>query len=456
MAYKIKGENGLPIKKDGNYLLGFDLPVMKIEQLDDTNKSFLAIASTEDEDRDNDVIRTSGWDFSNFKKNPVVPWGHDYWEPPVGKAISIKKDLKKKRVVFKPQFDKDDEKAMLIFNKYKNGYLNTFSVGFIGKEYKWRDEDDRWGGGREFIKQELLEISAVTVPANPNANMELRGLESNRPKSLLDEGFKQYMFKSDNGLFLPVSEVSLYTSSKIIQIGKGISAVLAKEIDNPDSEEVITGYIFDNDYDEKTANSWAKQYAPESYKVKYFDLKGELGDEDNVILELVEEESKLEFTDEEKETTETEEKDKTVEEENEDQETKDSNDIEEKETDSTDNDDNNEETKEKTVEDDKSDNSDELKETLKNILEKLEKLSNSISNTEKSENQSDQDSDEFIVFDESLISPDSETKEQKGFIEIDEKDFNDVVKGLDLSKHFESKVSDIFKQTMDSFTGKID
>ena len=134
MAYRIKGKNGLPIKKDGQFLLGSDIPVVKIEQMDEENMSFLAIGSTEDEDRDKDIIRVAGWQLGNFKKNPVLPWSHNYWEPPVGKALMVKKDVEKKQLIFKPQFDKDDDKARLIFNKYKNGFLNTFSVGFIGVE----------------------------------------------------------------------------------------------------------------------------------------------------------------------------------------------------------------------------------------------------------------------------------------------------------------------------------
>ena len=55
--------------------MGFDIPEVKIEQLDDTSKTFLAIASTEDEDRDKDIIRVSGWDLKNFKKESCSSLG---------------------------------------------------------------------------------------------------------------------------------------------------------------------------------------------------------------------------------------------------------------------------------------------------------------------------------------------------------------------------------------------
>jgi hypothetical protein len=53
------------------------------------------------------------------------------------------------------------------------GYLKTQSVGFIPK--KWEDgdfdEDDKKKPRRTYTKQELLEISIVPVPSNPNALM---------------------------------------------------------------------------------------------------------------------------------------------------------------------------------------------------------------------------------------------------------------------------------------------
>jgi uncharacterized protein len=286
MAYKVKGKNGIPIKKDGNFIMGFDIAECKIEQLDEATKSFIAIASTEDEDRDKDIIRLSGWDWKNFKKNPVIPWSHDYWEPPIGKAISIKKDAEKKRLIFKPQFDYNDEYAMKIFNKYKNGFLTSFSVGFIGLEFNWRDEDNKWYGGREFTKQELLEISAVTVPANPHATTDLRSMD-HKP-NLLNLGYKQYFGKTDKGIFYPIIDLELFTEPIENEVQKGIIAVCATPLSNPESKnKPAVGYFFDSDiYDENKANEWIKQNAHSKNKVSYYVMK----DSEQFELDLVEEE----------------------------------------------------------------------------------------------------------------------------------------------------------------------
>ena len=87
MAYALLAKDGRPIMKDGNPVKAMDITVEKIEQLDEGSKSFIAVASTEDEDRDKDIIRQDGWDLKNFKKNPVVPWSHNYWDVPVAKSL---------------------------------------------------------------------------------------------------------------------------------------------------------------------------------------------------------------------------------------------------------------------------------------------------------------------------------------------------------------------------------
>ena len=52
-------------------------------------------------------------------------------------------------------------------------YLNAVSVGFNPSEWKWVDDEDRpWG--IDYNKQELLEYSAVPVPANPEALIDAK------------------------------------------------------------------------------------------------------------------------------------------------------------------------------------------------------------------------------------------------------------------------------------------
>lgn len=138
----------------------------EIKSVDREARTFWAVASTEEKDRDGDVIASKGWDLKHFKENPVVLWAHDYRELPVAKALNIQKGEGKLR--FKPQFA-EHEKAQAVFDLYADGFLKAFSVGFIPKVAEDMEE-----GGKFYKQAELLEISAVPVPSNPGALAEIR------------------------------------------------------------------------------------------------------------------------------------------------------------------------------------------------------------------------------------------------------------------------------------------
>ena len=150
-----------PIENKYNHSLTF-----QIKSFDDTNRTFTAVASTETKDRGGDVLRSSGWQLDNFKTNPVLLWAHQYSELPVGKVIDIR--VEKNKLLFTPKFATKEEYefADTVYKLYKGGYINAFSVGFNPQEWVWVEDEDGNVIGREFTKQELLEISCVPVPAN--------------------------------------------------------------------------------------------------------------------------------------------------------------------------------------------------------------------------------------------------------------------------------------------------
>jgi len=140
----------------------------EIKEVDEEGRTFLAVASTEDEDRDGDRIMADGWNLENFRKNPVIPWVHRYSDPPVAQAVDV--FVEGKKLMFRPKFASADEYpfADTIFKLYKGGFLRSFSVGFDPKRHEVVDRG-KGRRGYDFLEQELWEISAVTVPSNPNA-----------------------------------------------------------------------------------------------------------------------------------------------------------------------------------------------------------------------------------------------------------------------------------------------
>jgi len=57
--------------------------------------------------------------------------------------------------------------ARIAYGLYKGRFLNAVSVGFI--PLRWENGDEKSTFQRRYIEQELLEVSAVGIPANPNA-----------------------------------------------------------------------------------------------------------------------------------------------------------------------------------------------------------------------------------------------------------------------------------------------
>lgn len=144
-----------------------------IGRVDEEARTFWAVASTEEVDRAGDSIAAQGWDLANFMKNPVIPWAHDYARPPVAKALACR--VEEGSLVFQAQFPPAEDYAFAdtVFRLYKGGFLRAFSVGFspIQSEMQTTEKHGAAVVGTKFIRQELYEISCVTLPANPQALM---------------------------------------------------------------------------------------------------------------------------------------------------------------------------------------------------------------------------------------------------------------------------------------------
>ena len=102
-----------------------------VKSIDAEKKTIQAYVSTYEWDRTEERFIRGAWDLENFKKNPVVLWGHNMHEVPIGKNIELLED--DKGLLATTQFDDKSEKAMAIFSLYERGFLNAFSVGFIRK-----------------------------------------------------------------------------------------------------------------------------------------------------------------------------------------------------------------------------------------------------------------------------------------------------------------------------------
>jgi len=130
--------------------------------------------STPSIDRYGDTIQVDGWQLDNYRSNPVVLWAHDYRSLPVARCLSVWVESGALVAIadFTPSGPSWPRFNDTIFEMYKGGFLSATSVGLMPLEWKWVDEGGRFG--LDFLKSELLEWSAVVVPANPEALINAR------------------------------------------------------------------------------------------------------------------------------------------------------------------------------------------------------------------------------------------------------------------------------------------
>lgn len=179
---------------------------------------YTAIASTAAVDRHKEILVPRGVITDAFMKNPVMLDIHNSRTYPVGKVVEVK--VSKEAVEIHFEFA-DTEEGVKLEKLYTSGFMNAFSVGFIPKNYidlyDMRGEDGKLSvtslevelpnGEKELIdlsqykdvpygiisKWELLEVSTVSVPANPEALM-LRA-KDDIVRKYLDSGHHQVAAK---------------------------------------------------------------------------------------------------------------------------------------------------------------------------------------------------------------------------------------------------------------------
>jgi len=220
-------------------------------------------ASTADQDRDGEVIDVAGWDLKNFKKNPVIMFAHNYSTLPIGRATKI--GVRDGKLVNNVEFPPEGtyEFADIVERLVGAGFLKTESVGFMPK--KWEDGDGEKAPRRTYTKQELLEISIVPVPSNPNALMNAvkEGVITTKQLKQIteieeDNDYEDKVTKpeeTDDFIRIPVRTCEV-TATIDISKKDGISALYCGK------EKQVRTYLFrkDHDWTMAKAKAWVKDH----------------------------------------------------------------------------------------------------------------------------------------------------------------------------------------------------
>ena len=137
------------------------------------------VLSDETPDRIGDIIMAAGWQLANFKRNPIALFGHrgDF---PIGtwRNLRVEGTALRGELVVAPEgtSERIDEIRRLV----NAGILRAVSVGFRPSAYEALKDGDGNFTGYRFTKQELLETSLVSIPANPNALAVAKSLNVSR------------------------------------------------------------------------------------------------------------------------------------------------------------------------------------------------------------------------------------------------------------------------------------
>lgn len=205
MAYQLKNEKGEVVKHDGNEVFATDV-VGAVKSVNKDDRTIIIVGSDETKDRDGDIIAVSGWELDNFLKNPVFLFAHDHSGVPIGSATKVVRRKNPARLEFHEKFPSEGVYpfADMILNLFQEKVMNASSVGFIPKKWeelpKEEGDANRWFPSRKFVKQELLELSAVAVPSNPSA-LQINSLAKSFMSKSIEE-IKEMLNPKDRDLIM--------------------------------------------------------------------------------------------------------------------------------------------------------------------------------------------------------------------------------------------------------------
>ena len=147
-----------------------------------------AVVSTEDVDRDGDIVRQNGWDLTHFSTHPILLSSHNYrgLTNQIGEWTKMQvegTELVGEAKYYIEQGNQEADWGFLLASKGRA----AFSVGFVPDMSKAKQIEAGGTISYEFQGQELLEVSQVTVPSNPQALQAMKGMNLHPDVEMLVE-----------------------------------------------------------------------------------------------------------------------------------------------------------------------------------------------------------------------------------------------------------------------------
>jgi HK97 family phage prohead protease len=146
---------------------------IEIRATSEDTRSHTFVISNSTKDRHGSILKTEGWDLTNYMLNPVVLYNHkQYSENPDMVIGTGDVKIENNELVGKVNYEPEDINPLAekIRKKVDHGTLRAVSVGFMPKNGRWGQKD--MGEDPEvfyFTEMELMEFSIVTIPSLTSA-----------------------------------------------------------------------------------------------------------------------------------------------------------------------------------------------------------------------------------------------------------------------------------------------
>jgi HK97 family phage prohead protease len=193
------------------------------------------VMSTQDKDRDDDIVYTAGIDLSGFSANPICLLNHRSADP-IGTWANVTKSersMEGDAVLGPAGTTAEIDKAAGLIGA---GILRASSIGFIPKTVKrivMEDGSPTWS--YEIVECELVECSIVSVPANPMALAKDAG-DLGLCFRFIEEVLDTYAKDPATGLIVPKAE---YEAAQKALSGNRTTVVGGFDPDAVDSKGLI-------------------------------------------------------------------------------------------------------------------------------------------------------------------------------------------------------------------------
>lgn len=158
--------------------------LFEVKELDDQKRVFTGWATTPTPDRYGDTVNPLGAKFANplpllHQHNHGEPIGLVNFSAPTAKGIQFQAEI--------PTIADEGplkDRVDTAWGEIKNRLVRAVSIGFRAVKYAFRDD-----GGIDFQEIEIYELSAVTVPALPDAVItEVKAMSDGRiPRTVLEQ-----------------------------------------------------------------------------------------------------------------------------------------------------------------------------------------------------------------------------------------------------------------------------